>query len=560
MSQQERWDVVLEFLGGPMAGTGQHVLRGPVVRIGANPGPGGLRLVGYRGLDARQCVITAYSGGTSSVGPVGSNQVRMAPHPNVRWKDIDPIHSPVYLHDGCAIHLGPVGRGATLRFVECRRFGSWEQGRLVSDVSGSHSSVPSVSLASMSAVPSAIDAKGVGQVRTTTMPRWFIGCMLLLVAGTASSLVALGALLLMKQQVVEIGPVVSKSDLYSTFDLETESYDENLYNDLQRPFNAFVMEPNVAAMGSNLRQLDDPTNWDPRFFEATTGSLGKQAGDWKVYRMLDRVRGDYAEVVKALRRHELPEVFAGIPYVESRYNTIDYPSAVCAGGYWQFMPEVVNQMRVKHGVDFELANCRLESRDSLFTPTGIAAPPGISRRGGAYVEIVDGEPRCLITGCSPDDRQDLYKSTRAAMAYLGEPFNDPDLRASGAAVQIAIMSVNAGYDDGRYGTPKSTNLRPAYLSWVETHGIERSHLFYGENITTAADHGHDQKGSKLPPATQQYGYTVTAIHLLAVCYYATNYPDEPAFQPWRRHVSGRDGYCNALAIPMADEVNVGRKR
>ena len=39
----------------------------PVVRIGSNPGPGGLRLEGYRGLDDRQAVISAYDGGTVAI-------------------------------------------------------------------------------------------------------------------------------------------------------------------------------------------------------------------------------------------------------------------------------------------------------------------------------------------------------------------------------------------------------------------------------------------------------------------------------------------------------------
>ena len=57
---QERWDIVLRFLSGPLALQGDLVLRGPVVRLGANPGPGGLSLDGYRGVDDRQAVITAY--------------------------------------------------------------------------------------------------------------------------------------------------------------------------------------------------------------------------------------------------------------------------------------------------------------------------------------------------------------------------------------------------------------------------------------------------------------------------------------------------------------------
>ena len=97
MTTQERWDVVLRVLNGPQASLGEQTFRGPVVRVGGNPGPGGMRLTGYRGLDQRQCVVTAYDGGTVSVAPVGANQVRLAPHPNVQWKDINPIRGPEYL-------------------------------------------------------------------------------------------------------------------------------------------------------------------------------------------------------------------------------------------------------------------------------------------------------------------------------------------------------------------------------------------------------------------------------------------------------------------------------
>ena len=133
MAQQERWDVDLNILNGPQAKLGVQTLRGPVVRIGADPGPGGLKLGGYRGLDARQCVITVYDGGSAQVAPVGTNQVRLAPHRNVNWGEIDPLVGPQFLAPGCALHLGPVGRGATVEFVKCRRLGEWQQGVIQSD-------------------------------------------------------------------------------------------------------------------------------------------------------------------------------------------------------------------------------------------------------------------------------------------------------------------------------------------------------------------------------------------------------------------------------------------
>ena len=129
MSDQ-RWDVVLKILDGPLASSDEHVHRGPVVRIGADPGPGGFRLDGYRGLDGRHATIPAYDGGSATCAPIGTNQVRMAPHSNVSWKDIDPMGGPEYLSEGCCLHLGPVGRGVTLEFVQCRKLGVWSSGAL----------------------------------------------------------------------------------------------------------------------------------------------------------------------------------------------------------------------------------------------------------------------------------------------------------------------------------------------------------------------------------------------------------------------------------------------
>src|SRR5688572_1559888 len=105
-STQERWDVVLKFHDGPLYYQGEVVCRGPVVRLGARPGPGGLVLDGYRGLDERQAVITAYDGGTVAIAPVGHNQVRVAPHGNVDWEALQTLKGPVYLSPGDVFHLG----------------------------------------------------------------------------------------------------------------------------------------------------------------------------------------------------------------------------------------------------------------------------------------------------------------------------------------------------------------------------------------------------------------------------------------------------------------------
>jgi hypothetical protein len=106
---QERVDVTLRFLTGPMAWQADLTRRGPAVRIGANPGPEGLKLEGYRGIDDRHAVITAYNESEVTIAPVGPNQVRVSPHEHVDWNEIHPIRGPVHLSAGCAIHL-EIGR------------------------------------------------------------------------------------------------------------------------------------------------------------------------------------------------------------------------------------------------------------------------------------------------------------------------------------------------------------------------------------------------------------------------------------------------------------------
>jgi len=556
VTQTERWDCVFEILRGPMAGSGQHTLRGPIIRLGSNPGPGGLRLVGYRGLDARQCVVSAYSGGSASVAPVGTNQVRVAPHPNVKWKEMDPITGPVFLNEGCAIHLGPVGRGATLRFVECRRLGGWEQGSLVSHGVGSTPSVEAVRAAPSGAPPAAIDAASVGQIRTTTIPAWFIGCLFLLASGTMTSFLAIGALLWFQQDVTAIGPIVDVEDIGDAVDPFDNNYNEDLYSDVEKPFWTFVMEPNIRV--SKRSELTAVSEWDTVFYKQTSKMLEKKAENWSIYRTLDRVRGDYATVVMAMRKANLPEVFAGIPYQESWYNTIPYASPVCAAGYWHFMPETVVQVREHRGVDMELRGCTLKGRPEKWTPSSPYVPSGIARKGHLYTQ----NNKCLISSCDVDDREDVHKGTLGAIAFLREPWEDPLIRASGSAVQISILSVNTGYDDARYGPKKRDNVLPRYQQWNEAKPGQ-GQVFYGENITTSnwdpKNPSQPRNGSLFSAQAQHYAYQVVATHFLAVCYYATNYGNEPAFAPWKRYLR-KDGYCRNIDVPMAEEVNKRRSR
>ncbi|HHO51120.1 MAG TPA: hypothetical protein ENK18_09690 [Deltaproteobacteria bacterium] len=538
---QERWDVVVKLLNGPLSAMGEQVLRGPVVRIGARPGPGGFTLTGYRGLDARQCTITAYEDGRAEVAPVGGNQVRMAPHANVRWQDLDPISGPEHLSRGCVIHLGPVGRGATIEFVECRRLGVWRKGRLVSEVAGGP---PGAS----EPVPEAYDVRRVSLLRTSVAPLWFMGCSFLIALTTAASLLLVGLAAHLVRPVATIGPTVEGYEMWASVEVSEDDLAQELLEGLEQPYMRFIMEPNIEAAAARERGWEEPEAWDQRFFQHVTASVRRHASSWSFFRRLDAVRVEYAKVVLALRQADLPEVFAGIPYQESRYNA-SITSEVCAEGWWQFMPEVAYRLE-REGLDFRVAGCSFQTdRKISWSPTEKAPPPRV-RENGAYMS----EGKCVIDACNVDDRKNLSRATAAAIFTLREAWSDPLLRGSGSAVQLTITSHNAGYDDGRFGSKyrKSVNVKPAYERWITKNPGQGLH-FTGQNIRCPDLTKRSACGGVYLAETQHYAYTIVAQHFLAVCYYAQNYPEEQAFKPWRFFVSS-DGYCDQFDIPTREEV------
>ncbi|MBA2322284.1 MAG: hypothetical protein H0V89_14160, partial [Deltaproteobacteria bacterium] len=161
--------------------------------------------------------------------------------------------------------------------------------------------------------------------------------------------------------------------------------------------------------------------------------------------------------------------------------------------------------------------------------------------------------------CEVDDRSDIEKSTNAAAFTLGEAFRDEAIARSGAAVQITIASHNAGYDDARFGSKKSSNLLPAYLRFAKVVGPVNGHKLIGESIQCPDRSSEGYCGSALHAETQHYVYPILAQHLLAVCYYAQNYPQNPAFEGWVDYVAAADGYCKKFKIPNKTDAG-GWKR
>ncbi|MCB9792792.1 MAG: transglycosylase SLT domain-containing protein [Alphaproteobacteria bacterium] len=533
MSNQERWDVVIRVLSGPLSLQGEMVCRGPVVRMGANPGPGGLNLSGYRGLDDRQATITAYDGATVSIAPVGTNQVRLAEHPNVDWEQLLPLTGPAYLSDGGAFHLGPPGRGVTIEFLECRRLGTWAQEEIRSEAAD-----PDPEIA-----PS-----NVKEIRSNRgLPPWFLpGLGFITFASSAAVLV----LTFIKAR--DVKPLVPDYEGQAVF--EVAGLDVEINPELQEGFDQaydyFIQRHNAEAAGAEDYR-SNRQYWDTELLDWVSRSAVQHGRAQKFWGRLEAITEDYAYVVKELRRNKLPEVFAAIPYQESRYQN-DVQSPVCAKGYWQFMPEVANRLSLN------VRQCTLSGIRDDWAPTEKAPPLGVIKNA---VYMRNGQ--CIIPkkgGCKVDERTDLQMSTDAAMRALGEAWEDPEFRESGSAVQMVIASHNAGYNDAKYngGKTKPNNILPAYQRYIKATGPNYGPFFIGSQITctdSAAYDNPDKCGSVLHRETQHYPYAIIAQHFLAVCYYATNYSTEyPVFKEWQDFVLG--GYCDKIQVPAPEQARM----
>jgi len=519
----------------------EQVYRGPVVRLGSNPGAGGVEITGVRGVDARHAVITAYDGDTVQISPVGTSQVRVSPHINVNWDDIDPLRDAVYLADGSAVHLGPPGRGTSFQFVEARRLGVWEQQRILSDASQAAPEFEQTAVEEL-------DPEG-------KVPAWFKGGVLL-IGSLTTALVLLFATGFMRPEISDLGPQRAGQEIFESVDVD-EPIHADLADPLQQGFAEFVMIPNAQAAGQKSLATN-PELWDRRLLDMTARSLQVHSKSWHFWKRLDAVVEHYAEVTNVMRKAGLPDVFAGVPYTETGYKEQKRHNYVCARGWWQFMPEVAKRY------DLEVDQCVLKTSEGKEPYTIKGKAPVF--RVCPNADYVDSVPKtesrtgckCILQ-CGVDERIDLTASTEAAAKYFEDPWEDELLRDSGALVQMAITTFNAGWDDKKFTGKrrKPNNIRPAYESYLKKKRLDVGPSFIGDSITCdRSQFGQNTTcGGFLIDQAQHYAYSTIARHLLAVCYYAENYATEypEAFGPWTKYTRGR-GYCKPLPIPDSTEV------
>jgi hypothetical protein len=537
----ERFDIVIRFLTGPLALQDQQIYRGPVVRLGSNPGAGGCEIAGVRGVDARHAVISAYDDETVQISPVGTAQVRVSPHHNVNWDDVDPIRNAVFLADGSAVHLGPPGRGISFQFLEARGLGVWQQQRILSDASQAAPEVEETAVEEL-------DTEG-------GVPAWFKGGVLL-IGSLTTALVLLFATGFMRPEIKELGPQIAGQEIFDVVD-ESEPILADLADPLQQGFAEFVMIPNAQASGQkSLAQNADL--WDQRLLDMTARSLQQHSKSWRFWKRLDSVAEHYALVTNIMRENKLPDVFAAIPYTETGYLQTKSHNYVCARGWWQFMPEVGKRY------DLEIDQCVLKTSDGRepYKITGKAPVRRVCPRADYVDSVPKTESRtgckCILQ-CGVDERIELEPATRAAAEYFKDPWEDPLFRESGALVQMTISTFNAGWDDAVFTGKrrKPNNIKPAYEAYLKKKRLEVGPHFIGDQITCGREQFglNTTCGGFLIDQSQHYAYSTIARHLLAACYYGKNYATEypQAFGPWKKYTRGR-GYCKPLAIPDSDEV------
>ena len=526
----KRWDIEVRFLNGPLANHQIYTYQGPQINIGSNPGVGGMELRRPM-ISPVHARIDCFAKGEVTIHPIEYAEVRVATHVHEDWGKIDPLYKPVPLMDGNVVYIGPLGHGIVFVFERVKTF-DWQAEQMSSLVDQSNQIDISLSQNTKAKT-----------IRVSKYPIWFFPTLIGMVSVTIVVLFTqfLGVFAPEKPP---IGPRWTGYKQHVVIDIN-EEIEQSILEGFQAPFEDFVMYDNqknsgIAGISNN------PDFWDQKLYKAVLNTVKQNAG-WKgFWTRLDEIHKDYAYVVDALRDAELPEVFAGVPFQETQYKK-HLVSSVCAAGIWQFMPETANRMELR------VKNCTFKDNSRVWEPKAADQAPPLQVKTAEYVEYNRQEKKmsCRIRKCGTDDRLSLEKSTRAAIELMKQTYTDERLQNSGSVVQATILAHNAGYFDKPYlGKTKWTNILPAYEKYrsqsKKKHGVH----FYGDNLCPAKISEEDDGGKKcksvLWEETQHYGYRVIAYHILAVCYYAKNYGNEPVFQNWERYL---DGYCKKIDIP-----------
>lgn len=536
---KERWDIEVLFQNGPYADHRTRVYKGPTVIIGSAPDVGGIRInkISIAPIHAR---IDCYDGKRVMIHPIEHNEVRVASHKHEDWNRIDPLYKPVPLQDGNVVYIGSLGHGIMFTFVRAKTF-QWKEEQISSLID------PNAQMA----ISIANNTKA-STIHTSNYPKWFFPSLAGMISVTLI-LLFIRVLNVWAPEAPSIGPRYEGTPETINIDLE-EEVETSILQGFQAPFEDFVMIHNQRESGiANLS--GNASMWDKVLYESTLKTIKATSRWYGFWKQLEVAKSDYSMVVDSLRDANLPEVFAGVPFQETKYKN-HLMSFVCAAGIWQFMPET----GIRMGLD--VRDCKIDVTGQLWSPTE-RAPPYNVRKNAKYVQYNSStnSARCKIgnskrgSSCAVDDRLNVQKSTKAAMALLRDTYDDQELAESGSLVQMTILAHNAGYNDELYlGRVKAYNVLPAYRRYRNSNKkLKNGVRFYGDNICPKPK--KDANGRKikdpncksfLAGETQHYGYKAIAYHILAVCYYAKNYPGDPIFSAWEGYLNG---YCKDVHAP-----------
>ena len=137
---QERWDIEVLFLNGPLSMQSSIWYQGPVVRMGKRPGADGMNLQSYQGVATIHATIQAYDGNRVVLSHIEPHAVRVATHEKVNWNQVQPIRQPVYLNQGDIVHVGSLDRGCRFKFLKCQTF-EWRQSQMLSNTDQSQDQI-----------------------------------------------------------------------------------------------------------------------------------------------------------------------------------------------------------------------------------------------------------------------------------------------------------------------------------------------------------------------------------------------------------------------------------
>ena len=102
-----------------------------------------------------------------------------------------------------------------------------------------------------------------------------------------------------------------------------------------------------------------------------------------------------------------------------------------------------------------------------------------------------------------------------------------------------------------------SNILPAFKKYLKKTNTDGA-TFYGDNLT--CDSKTDlltnpgaRCGGVLANQTQHYAYKIVAQHMLAVCFYAKNYLEDPNFSTWTKYTDS-NSYCSPMEIPSLEQL------